>query len=136
MTLLGQAKSLQSIKIMILTRSSDHPRVPAGYKIPPFPSILWPSGDDHGQQYLYYKYDIWRFTMNWTLIMFGAFHLAASNYAVLMHLVARRSWTFGSNTSAKHKRVAGSWLVWLVPLVYVIVAVVEAIIAGSIVGLM
>ena len=121
---------------MLSPRSSNNRHIPVGYKVPPFPSPYWPAKKNQGEYYLYYKYDIWRFTLNWTLIIFGAFHLAASAYAVLMHLVARRSWTFGPNTSAKHKRVAGSWLVWLVPLVYIAVAALEAFIAGSVVGLM
>jgi len=66
--------------------------------------------------YLYYSNDIWRFTLFWTLIIFQAFHLAASGYAVV---VQWKNWKF----------------MWLVPIVYLIVGGVEALLAGSVVGL-
>lgn len=58
--------------------------------------------------------------------MFGGFHLAASTYAVLMQVLDMRH--------LKGRR--GSWFVWLAPFLYVIIAGVEAVLAGTVVGLM
>lgn len=48
--------------------------VPIGYSTPDFPSLYWPIGA-HQQKYqelfLYYSFDIWKFTVYWTLILFG-----------------------------------------------------------------
>jgi hypothetical protein len=66
-------------------------------------------------------YDIWRFTLLWTLITFALSHLAAAAIALAMQVGHRRSnWKY----------------LWLVPLGYVVVAGVEALVAGSIVGVM
>lgn len=67
--------------------------------------------------YLYRTGDIWRFTLFWTLLVYGAFHLAASGYAMAMQW---KNWKF----------------VWAIPVAYVIVAGIEAVLAGSVVGLM
>ena len=94
--------------------------VPAEYHTPPFPSLYWPIKSnvrfDH-PKYLYYRQDVWRFTLFWTIIIFEAFHVVASLYAVA---VQWRNWK----------------LMWMVPLVYMLVAGVEAVLAGSVVGLM
>jgi hypothetical protein len=93
---------------------------PLDYTPPPFPSLYWPIYVDPGAaNHLYYPRDVWRFTLLWTLIVYGAFHLAAGLYAVAMQ--AR----------------GGKWrMLWMVPVVYVVVAGVEAAMAGSVVGLM
>lgn len=89
---------------------------------PPFPSLYWPLHAKPGvPNYLYYSGDIWRFTFYWTIIIFAIVHLAAASYAVLMHL-------------GKGKK-AWKW-VWTVPLIYLIVAAIEAVLAGILVGLM
>jgi hypothetical protein len=88
--------------------------VPPNYTSPPFPSLYSPL---QSGTYLYYSNDIWRFTLFWTLIIFEAFHLAASGYAVA---VQWRNWK----------------LMWLVPIAYLVVGGIEAVLAGSIVGLM
>jgi len=55
------------------------------------------------------------------LILFGLFHLGAAGIALLMQAGKRRSnWKY----------------LWLVPLVYSLIAGVEAVMAGSVVGLM
>ena len=92
--------------------------IPDNYTTPTFPSLysLIP-GVLNEPKYLYRMQDIWRFTLFWTLIYFEGFHLAASGYAVI---VQWRNWK----------------TMWLVPLVYMLVAGVEAVLAGSVVGLM
>ena|SRR5579862_1004025 len=93
---------------------------PLDYNTPTFPSLYWPIYPQPGEaSYLYYSRDIWRFTLLWTLIVYGAFHITAGLYAVAMQ--ARRT----------------KWRVlWVVPVVYAIMSGVEATMAGSIVGLM
>lgn len=64
---------------------------------------------------------MWKFTLYWTLILYGLFHLGAVGVAVLMQVGKQRShWKY----------------LWLVPLVYALIAGAEALIAGTIVGLM
>jgi hypothetical protein len=64
---------------------------------------------------------MWRFTLLWTLIIYALFHLGAAGVALSMQVGKKRSnWKF----------------LWMVPVVYLIVAGLEALFAGSIVGLM
>jgi hypothetical protein len=92
--------------------------IPANYTTPKFPSLYTSIPYIlNDPQYLYRIQDIWRFTLLWTIILFEGCHLAASGYAVMVQ------WT--------------NWkIMWLVPLVYMLVAGVEAVLAGSVVGLM
>nr|CDP32487.1 Putative protein of unknown function [Podospora anserina S mat+] len=92
---------------------------PPGYTQPPFPSLFWPPQDS--KVALYELDDIWKFTLYWTLILYGLFHLGAVGVAVLMQIGKRRStWKY----------------LWIVPLIYAFIAACEAVIAGSVVGLM
>lgn len=101
-----------------LAMSKNPSIIPENYQTPAFPSLysLIPPIRDE-PQYLYRIPDIWRFTLFWTIIFFQGFHLAASGYAVM---VQWRNWK----------------TMWLVPVVYMLVAGVEAVLAGSVVGLM
>ncbi|KAJ5503003.1 hypothetical protein N7463_005877 [Penicillium fimorum] len=91
-------------------------RVPINYEVPSFPSLYDPLPAHHRQAYyLYYTKDIWRFTLFWTLLFYAATHLTVSGCAVLTHF---RNWN----------------VIWIVPLVYNIIAGLEALLAGSIVG--
>ena len=95
---------------------------PLDYATPPFPSLYWPYKAKPGvANYLYYADDIWRHTILWTLILYAVFHLTVAAFAVLMQLgKGKRAWQY----------------VWIIPLVYTLIAGVEALLAGSIVGLM
>lgn len=64
---------------------------------------------------------MWKFTLFWTLILFGLFHLGAVGVAILMH---------------GGKRISSWKYLWVVPLVYFLIAGFEALIAGTLVGLM
>jgi len=100
-------------------RQRGHP--PPEYTTPPFPSLPWPPQEASESYRLYYLTDIWRFTLLWTVIIYGLFHLGAAAIALLMQVGRRKSnWKF----------------LWMVPLVYAFVAGVEALMAGSVVGLM
>ncbi|KAL2019681.1 hypothetical protein VTK56DRAFT_9300 [Thermocarpiscus australiensis] len=91
---------------------------PSEYTTPPFPSLYWPP--QKSRIILYKLDDMWKFTLYWTLILYGLFHLGAAGVAVLMQVGKTRShWTY----------------LWLVPLVYALIAGFEAIIAGTLVGL-
>ncbi|KAK0630669.1 hypothetical protein B0T17DRAFT_590112 [Bombardia bombarda] len=91
---------------------------PAGYTTPPFPSLRWVIQDPVWS--LYDLRDIWRFTLLWTLIIYGLFHLGAAGIALLMQVGKRKSnWKY----------------LWMVPLVYAFIAGVEAVMAGTVVGL-
>ena len=90
-----------------------------GYTQPPFPSLFWPP--QRRTVVLYELDDIWKFTLYWTLILYGIFHLGAVGVAVIMQVGKRRShWKY----------------LWLVPLIYFLIAGFEAVIAGTVVGLM
>ncbi|OXV11312.1 hypothetical protein Egran_00930 [Elaphomyces granulatus] len=92
-------------------------RVPVDYQLPAFPSLYNPVNDHvGGASYLYYKKDIWRFTLLWTLILYAGVFLAVVICAVL---VQWRNWR----------------IIWAVPLGYCITAGLEGLLAGSVVGL-
>ncbi|KAI9815521.1 MAG: hypothetical protein M1827_002655 [Pycnora praestabilis] len=98
--------------------SSNPNAAPIDYTSPPFPSLYWPFKIKAGDaNYLYYSSDIWRFTLLWTLIIYGTFHGAASGYAVI---VQAKNWK----------------IIWVVPILYAVVAGIEGVLAGSVVGLM
>ena len=90
--------------------------IPRDYVTPSFPSLYWPFPINGVQaSYLYRISDVWRFTTLWTLIVFGALYGPASIYAVLMNL---RAWK----------------MIWIVPILFIVIGGVEAVMAGSIVG--
>ncbi|KFY19606.1 hypothetical protein V493_07894 [Pseudogymnoascus sp. VKM F-4281 (FW-2241)] len=103
----------------VKTRISDP--APLDYVAPPFPSLYWPLHTQPGvASYLYYVNDIWRFTLYWTLIFYASFHIATATLGVCMQL-------------GKSKK-AIKW-VWTIPVAYAAIAGIEALLAGSIVGL-
>ncbi|KAG9232037.1 hypothetical protein BJ875DRAFT_98495 [Amylocarpus encephaloides] len=94
---------------------------PLGYSTPSFPSLYWPYKAEPGEaNYLYHTSDIWRHTLLWTLIIFAVFHAVVAAFAVAMQLgKGEKAWKY----------------VWIIPLFYALTAGVEALMAGSIVGL-
>jgi len=90
--------------------------VPAGYVTPPFPSLIWAFPGIASEPYfLYYSTDMWRFTLYWTLIIYGLIHVAASLYACVIQW---RNWK----------------VIWITPVVFLIIGGIEALIAGCVVG--
>ncbi len=80
--------------------------------------MYWPINAKPGEAvYLYYYGDIWRFTLFWTLIVYGAVYLSASAYALAMQT---QNWKSA----------------WVIPLVFGVVGGLEAMLAGSVIGLM
>jgi hypothetical protein len=96
---------------------------PTNYTTPPFPSLnvktLQDRTADHAYT-LYYISDVWKFTVLWTFITYMAFHVGAVVVAVCSHGFNKSSWRF----------------LWAMPAIYLLIASIEAILAGSIVGLM
>ncbi|PYI23637.1 hypothetical protein BO86DRAFT_416485 [Aspergillus japonicus CBS 114.51] len=92
-------------------------RVPINYQTPTFPSLyeLLPASESRAN-YLYYTRDIWRFTFYWTFIFYGGSHLLVAAWAVAMQC---RSWK----------------ACLAVPAFYLAIGGIEALLAGSIVGL-
>ncbi|KAL1844657.1 hypothetical protein VTK73DRAFT_2079 [Phialemonium thermophilum] len=92
--------------------------LPKHYVRPPFPSLHPRLGNSEWD--LRRLSDMWRFTLLWTLIMYALFHLGAASIALVMQIGKRRAnWRY----------------LWMVPLLYLAMAGVEALLAGSIVGL-
>ncbi|KAL3417316.1 integral membrane protein [Phlyctema vagabunda] len=94
---------------------------PLDYSTPVFPALYWPYRAAPGvANYLYYPRDVWRYTLLWTLIIFGSFHMVVAGFAVAMQIGKGKSaWKY----------------VWLIPMVYALLAGIEALLAGSFVGL-
>ncbi|PGH23658.1 hypothetical protein AJ80_02264 [Polytolypa hystricis UAMH7299] len=93
--------------------------IPLDYKTPPFPSLYSPFRPLRGQaQYLFYTGDVLRFTLYWTLLFYAGAHLTAALCAVVLQW--RSNWRK---------------ILWAAPLLYTVVAALQALLAGSVVGL-
>lgn len=91
--------------------------IPVGYSVPQFPSLSLPINSNNFKvSYLYFTYDIWRFTLFWTLILYMVFHLVAATWACIMR-----------------RKVFGS--IWIVG-TYVLLGGIQAFASGSITGLL
>ncbi|KAH0833597.1 hypothetical protein AYO21_05276 [Fonsecaea monophora] len=127
--------------------------VPLSYVTPDFPALYWPVHANPGEpQYLYFLSDIYRYTLYWTLLTMVAAHGCVAVWAVLMQLASadqRRKYLAspaGRALSPKNRILLGGgdsknpiaetlgW-VWLVPVVYIVIGASEALLAGSLVGL-
>jgi len=115
---------------------------PPDYSTPAFPSLYWLIGPPDVVQpaYLYHKHDIWRFTLFWTILVYEAAHLAVGFYAVAIvwwggreGLKQAKEKSEKGDGGAKVKKLR---VLWMVPILYAFVAGVEAVLAGSVVGLM
>ncbi|KAI8678804.1 hypothetical protein NCS55_00602800 [Fusarium keratoplasticum] len=95
---------------------------PKDYQTPGFPSLniqtLYDNTSDK-RYTLYYILDVWRFTLLWTIIIYACFHLAAVLIAMFNHRWKKSSWKY----------------LWAAPIIYLVIAGLEAVLAGSIVGL-
>ena len=94
-------------------------RVPINYEVPSFPSLyeLFPTQGGAPAHYLYYTQDIWRFTLYWTFIFYAITHWSVVAWAMIMQC---RNWK----------------ICWVLPLFYSVIGGIEALLTGSIVGLM
>ncbi|KIH90590.1 integral membrane protein [Sporothrix brasiliensis 5110] len=104
------------------TSYASFSQAPPGYKTPEFPSLYWPPQTPTAHGSLYYLYDIWRFTLLWTVILYAVFHAGAAVIALAMQLIYSgrpEYWRY----------------LWTIPVTYTVVAGIEALFAGSFVGL-
>lgn len=86
---------------------------------PGWPSLFWPPLDD--RYVLYRLYDMWRFILFWTLVMYASFHWAAVGIALFVQIGKKRTnWKY----------------LWTVPITYSVIAGFEALVAGSVTGAM
>lgn len=113
--------------------SSGSTTLPPNYQTPSFPSLYWLVGPAHfvDPKFLYRVTDVWRFTLYWTIIIFEAIHLLAALYGVIIVWWGGRYIKRQGKGGLKKIKV-----LWAVPVVYGLVAGVEAMLAGSVVGLM
>ncbi|KAF2126204.1 hypothetical protein P153DRAFT_369548 [Dothidotthia symphoricarpi CBS 119687] len=89
---------------------------PLGYTTPTFPSLYWPLPISSAQKhYLYYPGDILRFTLYWTLLLFGGIHLIVGLWACIIQW---RNWK----------------IIWIAPLLFALVGAIEGAMSGAIVG--
>ncbi|CAD6506489.1 BgTH12-07716 [Blumeria graminis f. sp. triticale] len=95
--------------------------VPQEYTTPPWPALYWPLyGRPDVANYLYYTLDIWRFTLFWTLIFYAGTHGMVALVALVMQVgKGHLAWQYA----------------WIIPVSHTFVAMFEAVMAGSIVGL-
>jgi hypothetical protein len=113
-----------SKKATVVPSSMARPEAaPPDYQTPKFPSLnvqtLYDS-TERKEYTLFYIYDVWRFTLIWTLIIYALFHLGAVFVTVFTHGWKKNAWRY----------------LWAVPVVYLVMAGVEAVVAGSLVGVM
>jgi hypothetical protein len=121
---------LFSSAINIINTLTPPNRTPLNYVVPPFPSLYWPVGTDVKPYYLYHATDVWRFTVIWTLLFFGALHIPTSAYAVAMLMR-----TMGGNGKDRVKMRGYIMLACtMLPVVYAVVSAAQAFLAGSVVG--
>ncbi|KAL6716998.1 hypothetical protein ACLMJK_004912 [Lecanora helva] len=126
------------------TSHNANARTDPGYKTPPFPSLYWLVGPPNVVEpaFLFYERDIWRFTFFWTLIIYEAAHLLAATYAVIIVWWGGRNDVFKIGKSREGNGMIGIGrlkklkMLWMVPVIYGTIAGVEALLAGSVVGLM
>ena len=94
---------------------------PDGYRTPGFPSLNIETIYDKTEKRIYTLFfigDVWRFTVLWTIIVYALFHLAAVIIALSTHGRRISTWKY----------------LWAVPIVYIVIAGLQAVVTGSIVG--
>ncbi|KAK8048659.1 hypothetical protein PG994_010389 [Apiospora phragmitis] len=90
---------------------------PSNYQVPAFPSLSWPPESCYYA--LYNIWDSWRFTLLWTFILYAIFHIAAAAAALAMQIGKRRTtWKY----------------MWTVPVIYALIAGIEALFTGTVTG--
>lgn len=105
--------------------------VPIGYLVPPFPSLYWPLGPERSSfeaLYLYYTFDMWKFMVYWSIIMFGGLYFVTSLLAAAIQL--RNQYKVHS----KLDKMSVSTAIFIV-LSYVLLGLTHGFAGGAIVGL-
>lgn len=108
--------------------------VPVGYTTPPFPSLYWPSyplSSNFESLILYYSFDIWKFTVFWSLILFGGFYLAAGILAVFNHV--HNGYRHGIAKSMLKETIAGCLFLLAF---YLLIGLTQGFISGAVIGVL
>ncbi|KAI5801518.1 hypothetical protein DFH27DRAFT_622695 [Peziza echinospora] len=108
--------------------------IPIGYLPPRFPSLYWPiNPPPYTPVYLYYSSDIIRFTLYWTLLLYGLCFIAVGAWGVYSGAKGERG---GKGGKGKKGEGEGGWLggAAVLAAVGVFVGGVEALLAGGVVG--
>ncbi|KAI5965261.1 uncharacterized protein KGF55_001481 [Candida pseudojiufengensis] len=104
--------------------------IPIGYTTPEFPSIFWPIGptrQSYLNSYLYYSWDIWRFTVYWSLILSGSLYFCVGSLAMLSSII----------NNYRHKIPIQSFKIItfiFVFLFYIFIGLLKGFIGGAIIG--
>ena len=105
--------------------------IPIGYRTPEFPSLFWPIGPTRGSylnSFLYYSWDVWRFTVYWSLILMGGLYFCVGLVAITSSVI----------NNVRHKLPVGPSKIatsFLVLTFYVITGLIKGFIGGAIIGI-
>ncbi|CAI5758854.1 unnamed protein product [Candida verbasci] len=105
--------------------------VPIGYTTPKFPSLFWPVGANRSSylnSFLYSSWDVWRFTIFWSLLLSGVLYLLVGILASSSSLVNK----IRHNLRIKTHDLLLSVLVIVF---YTLVGLIKGFIGGAIIGL-
>ncbi|EGW31651.1 uncharacterized protein SPAPADRAFT_141055 [Spathaspora passalidarum NRRL Y-27907] len=105
--------------------------IPIGYSTPSFPSLFWPLGPTRSAYQvalLYYTIDIWKFTVWWTLILFGGLYTIVGIIAAASSLL---------NKSRHNLNIGGVEIMMSFSIVffYLIIGLTRGFCSGAVVGI-
>ncbi|KAL6452854.1 hypothetical protein SBY92_000198 [Candida maltosa Xu316] len=104
--------------------------VPIGYTVPKFPSLFWPIGANRSSylnSFLYFSWDIWRFTVFWSMLLSGGL------YAIVGLMAASSSFM----NKYRHKLKFGpseSMSCVFIMVFYIFAGLLKGFVGGAIVG--
>lgn len=114
--------------------------IPIGYSTPRFPSLYLPLGPFSRQyllSFLYYSFDVWKYTVFWYVIVFGAAYLAVGLVAGANLSLNRYRFThFKNKTSNSNSPYKHSIFNLVVVALYVVLGTIQGFLSGSIVGVL
>lgn len=105
--------------------------VPIGYSSPPFPSLYWPTTSPYQSLFLYYSFDIWKFTVFWSITLFGALYFVAGLLAVVNQI--SNNYRHQLQKPALKSTIVGCLLLVTV---YLVLGLAQGFICGAVIGLL
>lgn len=115
--------------IMAIFISSTN--VPIGYIVPSFPSLFWPIGPSRSSylnSFLYYSWDIWRFTVFWSLLLSG------SLYGIVGLMAAASSFMNKYRHNLEFGASGLATCIFII-ILYVFAGLLKGFIGGTIIGI-
>ncbi|RLV95997.1 Uncharacterized protein JA1_000655 [Spathaspora sp. JA1] len=105
---------------------------PIGYSTPPFPSLFWPLGPTkaaYQQAFLYYTIDIWKFTVWWTLILFGGLYTIVGIIAAISSIL--------NKPRNQSKITGGLEIIFVITMIfcYLLIGLTRGFCSGAVVGI-